>query len=131
MLGLKDCRPQIVRFVSKESFPFSCHRAVGFQDYLNFRYHDKRTAYVGELHRQLSKLLEGATREAVHDKDGCFKLGEFRSQVSEHANDLILASKHEGATQTQSAGSDALSHLRADFEAQCFNQGRLFVENNS
>eukprot|EP00435_Cladocopium_sp_Y103_P033435 s111_g8.t1 len=42
------------------------------KDYLNFRYHDKRTAYVGELHRQLSHLLEG---------------------------------------------SDALSHLRVDFEA--------------
>lgn len=29
------------------------------KDYLNFRYHDKRAAYVGELHRQLSDLLGG------------------------------------------------------------------------
>lgn len=29
------------------------------EDYLNFRYHDKRAAYVGELHRQLSLLMEG------------------------------------------------------------------------
>ncbi|CAK9042823.1 Nucleolar protein 6 [Durusdinium trenchii] len=30
------------------------------KDYLNFRYHDKRAAYVGELHRQLSLLMEGS-----------------------------------------------------------------------
>lgn len=31
------------------------------EDYLNFRYHDKRAAYVGELHRQLSLLMEGVS----------------------------------------------------------------------
>ena len=41
------------------------HGSLGYlapfhKDYLNFRYHDKRAAYVGELHRQLVPMLEGS-----------------------------------------------------------------------
>lgn len=54
------CRPNLCVDVAVE-LPMSAFQS---KDYLNFRYLDKRCAYIGELHRQLKKHYDSSTGTA-------------------------------------------------------------------